>query len=215
MKVIISTTDEKSLLELNRGEILRRPLLFLKSVGPFLTAHHPFCLAFKAHTITLRGRRWCIGCTFNNISFFAAFGLLTALWLNGFPLPSRFFLFYGGVSGSIFSIISGHFKLGETTEGRLVRKLVLGCSFALVSFSILIFGNSIFYLFEQKFFLLFMIYFTLVSIMSGKRMWEISQTCEKCEYSMQWSICPGFNNIVSKLYRNGFLKNGEISTETF
>jgi len=205
VKRIISTTDENLPLELNRGEILRHPLLFLKSVGPFLTAHHPFCLPFETHTIKLRERQWCIGCTFNNVSFFAAFGLLLTLWLVGFTGFSRFFLFYGGLTGSLISIFFGQFKFSDSRKGRLIRKLILGSSFALVSFSILIFGGSIFYMFKEKFLFFVLIYYPLFSIMSAKRLWEVSKTCNQCEYSMKWSKCPGFHEIVSKLGQNGFL----------
>ncbi len=206
MKRIISATDEKSSLVLNRSEVLRHPLLFLKSVGSFLTAHHPFCSPFDSHTINLRGRRWCIGCTFNNISFFATLGLLLTLWLVGYTSISRFFLFYGGLAGSTISIVSGQFKFGDSQKGRLIRKLILGSSFALFSFSILIFGNSIFYMFKEKFLFFVLIYYPLFSLMSATRLWEVSKTCSQCEHSTQWSKCPGFHEIVSKLDQNGFLK---------
>ena len=40
----------------------RKWLNILKAAKPILLSHHPACKKFESHTITLRGKKICLGC---------------------------------------------------------------------------------------------------------------------------------------------------------
>ncbi len=196
----------------NRGKLvidfpyaLRHPRRFLKILGPFLTAHHPFCLPFEGHTIKFRGRSWCIGCLFNSFSFIIALVGILILWLQGPLIFDRRLLLYGGIGGVIFYFLLSAFHLTENIKAKLVSKLILGISFASVCFGILIAGNDLMFLFEEKVAIILLLYMLVISILSGKRMWETYKTCIECEFKMRWSRCPGFKDLVCALIEDEYI----------
>ena len=193
-------------LLLNMRSVLRHPLLFLKVTDPFVTAHHPACNHFDSHSVTIRGRKWCIGCTFNTISFFSAMLLLLVVWFIDSTMLVRFYLFWGGVVGSILYFIVSLSGLADRgLKSKIASKFILGFSFAGISWSILLIDGLLSPGLEFKLVFILMLYFVFVTILNIKRSYEIFHECEECEYKMRWSKCPGFREIACKLVEEGFV----------
>ena len=203
---------DKILSDPNRGKLVvdfravaRRPIKFLRLLGPFLTAHHPLCSHFDGHVITIRNRQFCIGCLFNTISFFGSFIALLALWFLDSSLFLRPYLFWGGVVAVAASLFSSAIGLTEHLKVKIAAKFLLGSGFASLCMAILIIGDDLFVQIELKFILILILYLPVMTIMNGKRMWEIEKECADCEYEMRWSKCPGFKDIVCNTIEEGFL----------
>lgn len=201
-------------LLLNMRRVIRHPLVFFRATDPFITSHHPACNHFDGHIISIRGRKWCIGCTFNSISFFGALFVLWVLWLFDDSLMSRFYLFWGGVG---FSILYFLLSLSGATENRkrakLGSKFLLGSGFAGICWSILLF-EGISTSLVQKGLLIVILYFGFITILNIKRSLEIFKECEACEFKMRWSKCPGFRDAACKLLDEEMLYPDEVQQDS-
>ena len=196
--------EKRGPLRFNRSLILRQPLKFLRAVGPLLTAHHPFCEVYAGHLFTLRGRKWCIGCFFNSLSFFMALGLLI---LSSLVVPfmiDRSYLFWGGAALILVSFAMSVLRLTENKKIKVLSKLVLGSSFACISWAILL-ANGLASNLELKFALIVTLYLIVVAILGYRRVVEVEKECTTCEYKMRWSKCPGFKDILCPLVDSNFL----------
>lgn len=203
---------EEVLLDPNRGKLVfnwhaisRNPIGFLRASGPFLTAHHPFCSEYEGHVFTFLGRKWCIGCFFNSLSFFSSFALMIVLWFLNPVLFDRAVLFYTGVFGIILSFLLSLSGLTKRKALKAVSKLILGTSFSFIVIFILIAGGDIFIQFELKVLVILLFYFPVISVLSAKQMIEMQKGCESCDYKMRWSRCPGFAGMVCDLVDQGFI----------
>ena len=196
--------EKRGRLLFNRGLILRHPIAFLRSLGPLLTAHHPYCSEYEEHLFTFRGRRWCIGCFFNTLSFFTALGLLFVGWLVVPLAINRFYLFWGGVAFTIISFAMSGLGLTDNKKLKILSKLILGTSFACITWAIVI-ADGLEAHIEAKAVVILSLYLFLVFIMAIRRTVEIEKVCNKCEYQMRWSKCPGFKTILCPLIENKFL----------
>lgn len=200
--------EERGRLVFNRGAILRHPITFARSLGPLLTAHHPYCSEYEDHLFTFRGRQWCIGCFFNSLSFFMALGLLAVAWLV-LPLAlNRFYLFWGGAAFTLVSFAMSVFGLTENKSLKVLSKLILGSSFACVGWAILLAEGFESYI-EIKVTLILSLYLFIVFVMAIRRVAEIEKVCSECEHKMRWSRCPGFKEILCPLVEKGFLQPEE------
>lgn len=189
--------------------VARHPIRFLRIFGPFLTAHHPFCSHFEGHTLNIRNRKFCVGCLFNSLSFFVTFFLLMTTWFLDASLIVREYLFWGGVLGIAVSLLLSSAGLTERIKVKIGAKLLLGSGFAAICVSILIFGGNLLVQSNEKVLLILLMFLSVMTILNGKRMWEIEQECLACEYRMRWSKCPGFKDIVCKSIDAGFVKPKE------
>jgi len=186
-------------LLLNMRRVIRHPLIFLKATDPFISSHHPACDHFEHHQVTIRGRKWCIGCTFNTISFFSAMLILWLIWLYDESLLVRFYLFWGGVGLSILYFATSLSGISEERKKLKVgSKFLLGSGFAGICWSILLY-EGVFTNLVPKIFIILMLYFGFITILNIKRSLEIFKECESCEYKMRWSKCPGFRDSACKL----------------
>ena len=191
---------------LNLGRVFRHPLLFLKVTDPFITAHHPACGHFDDHSVTIHGRRWCIGCTFNSIAFFGAMLVFLAIWWYDFTLLVRFYLFWGGVIGSVVYFLTSLSGLADRgPKLKIASKFILGTSFASISWSILLIDGLLSPGLEVKLLFILILYLVFVTGLNIKRSYEIFHECEDCEYKMRWSKCPGFREIACRLVEEGFV----------
>ncbi len=185
-------------------EILTHPIRFFQIASPFLTSHHPACPEFSLHTFEFRGRHWCIGCFFNTLSFVVGILVLSFLWLTQIVSFNRFFLFWGGIVGVLVYLLTSALHLTETKRIKILSKFLLGGSFAAVVWSILL-ADGLLSMLREKVALIFLLYFIAVAALSIKRVLETTDVCENCEYEMDWRNCPGFEPIVPKLVKEGFL----------
>ncbi len=208
---------EKILDDENRGRLLldmrrviRHPVYFLRVTDPFITSHHPFCDHFDGHILTVRGRKWCIGCTFNAISFFSAMSLLFLLWLFDSNILSRFYLFWSGMATSLlYFLLSLSGVLENKKRVKVLSKFLLGSGFACICWSILLIDGVITRYLPVKLILILILYLGFVTILNIKRSLEIFRECESCEYKMRWSKCPGFREVACKLLDAEFLYAAE------
>ncbi len=197
--------ENRGKLLLNIRRVIRHPLLFLHVTDPFVTSHHPACDHFDSHQVTIRGRKWCIGCTFNTISFFSAMLLLLLVWLYDETLMVRFYLFWGGVGLTVLYFLVSISNIGDTRKGvKVGSKFLLGSGFAGISWSILLFDGFFNHL-TAKFLFIILLYFGFVTLLNVKRSFEIFKECEDCEYKMRWSKCPGFRDMACKAIDAEFL----------
>ncbi|MHA1575790.1 MAG: hypothetical protein ACTSU3_00375 [Candidatus Thorarchaeota archaeon] len=202
-KVIFDPTRGK--LVIDPRAVLRHPVRFLRASGAFLTAHHPFCDEYDGHTFTLKGRKWCIGCFFNSLSFFPTFFIMLLLWLFE---PAYFVardLFWAGIIGVVVSLLMSASGATSNKKIKAISKLILGSAFAFICFSILIIGGEIFLQFDQKVLTILVIYIPVITLLNAKRGWEIEKDCKACDHKMRWSRCPGFKDIVCKYIDEGFV----------
>lgn len=199
-------SEDRGRLVLNLGHVIRYPLSFLRAISPFPTSHHPQCSHFEGHSVSIRGRQWCIGCTFNTISFFSAMSVLLVVWILDSVLLNRFCLFWGGVIGSVlYFAISFSGVTDDRIKAKIANKFVLGSSFAAVCWSILLINGLLSPGLEVKLLLILALYLCFVTVMNIKRSIEIFRECEGCEYKMRWSKCPGFREIACRLVEEGFV----------
>ncbi len=190
---------------LNTREIVRHPLRFLRTGGPFLTAHHPFCAEYEDHVFHWRGRSWCIGCFFSSISFAVIMLAVLMVWFFDLVPLSRFWLFYGGVAGVVISLLCSILHLTENKKVKVVAKILLGAAFAAMVWSILLYEGSITSGLDEKIGLILFLYIPIITLMNGRRMVEIGKTCQGCDYKGRWSRCPGFEDLLCDMVEEGFL----------
>jgi len=208
-------------LLLNMRRVIRHPLLFLKVTDPFISSHHPACNHFDGHIVTIHGRKWCIGCTFNSISFFSAILFLFAIWLideTFFGLINesyfRFYLFWSGVILSVFYFVVSVSGIAEERKrAKVASKFLLGSGFACICWSVLLF-EGLWTNLVPKLLLILMLYLGFVTILNIKRSLEIFKECENCEFKMRWSKCPGFRDAACKLIDADFLHAEPIRQDT-
>lgn len=197
--------ENRGKLLLNMRRVLRHPLLFLRVTDPFVSSHHPACNHFDGHIVTIRGRKWCIGCTFNTLSFFSAMSILFAVWLIDQTFFVRFYLFWGGVAISLlYFVVSASGVTDERKRVKIGSKFLLGSGFAFICWSVLLY-EGLFANLVPKILLIILLYLGFVTILNIKRSYEIFKECGECEYKMRWSRCPGFRDMACKAIDADFL----------
>ena len=192
-------------LVFNTREIVRHPLRFLRTGGPFLTAHHPFCTEYEGHVFHWRGRSWCIGCFFSSISFAVIMLAVLLVWFFDLIPLSRFWLFYGGVAGVAISLLCSILHLTENKKVKAVAKILLGAAFAAMVWSVLIYEGFVASGLGDKIGLILFLYFPIITLMNARRMVEIGKTCQGCDYKGRWSRCPGLEDLLCVMVEEGFL----------
>jgi hypothetical protein len=198
--------ENRGKLMLDMCRVIRHPLLFLRVTDPFVTAHHPVCTHFDEHIVTIHGRRWCIGCTFNSISFFGAMSILFVVWLLDSAYLNRFYLFWGGIVVIVVYFLFSF--LGITDRRKRVKifsKFLLGSGFAGICWSILLIDGLLSEYLTFKLILIVILYLGFITILNIKRSLEIFKECRECEFKMRWSKCPGFRGIALKLIETRFI----------
>ncbi|TFG27972.1 hypothetical protein EU527_17900 [Candidatus Thorarchaeota archaeon] len=202
--------ENRGRLLLNMRRVIHHPIHFLKVIDPFITSHHPFCNHFDGHIITLRGRKWCIGCTFNTISFFSAMVILFVIFILDSTLLNRFYLFWGGAGAIIIYFFSSFSGILETRKrAKVLSKFLLGSGFACISWSILLIQGIITLDLSVKLLVIIILYLSFITLLNIKRSLEIFRECESCEYKMRWSKCPGFREVACKLIDADFVYPAE------
>ncbi|MGY5858875.1 MAG: hypothetical protein RTU63_05860 [Candidatus Thorarchaeota archaeon] len=201
-------------LLLNMRRVIRHPLIFLRATDPFISSHHPTCDHFDHHIVSIRGRPWCIGCTFNTIAFFASMLALLGVWLLNESLMIRFYLFWGGVGLSILYFVVSLSGISEDRQRvKIGSKFLLGGGFAGICWSTLLWNGISVNLLEKGLFIL-LLYLGVITLLNIKRSLEIFKECEACEFKMRWSKCPGFRDAACKLIDAEFLSAAPISENT-
>ncbi|TFG95142.1 hypothetical protein E4H12_13910 [Candidatus Thorarchaeota archaeon] len=198
-------------LLLNMRRVILHPLLFLRVTDPFISSHHPACNHFDNHIITIGKRKWCIGCTFNSISFFSAMIFLFCVWMISDTFFVRNYLFWGGVILSIlYFLVSASNITEERKRAKVGSKFLLGTGFAFICWAILLY-EGLFTNLVPKTLLILILYIGFITILNIKRSFEIFKECENCEFKMRWSKCPGFRDAACRLIDQDFLHSETLS----
>jgi hypothetical protein len=139
------------------------------------SGHHPECENFMTHTYTLRGRKYCAGCS--GLFIGAIIGILgtIAYYFIGLSQDSIFIIFFTGILMVLLSLLQNLLFIVEynTLKFFLNLMLVVGSFFILIGTVQL--NNS---LFIQVFFLLLVIIWILTRISSSER--NHTLICEDC-----------------------------------
>jgi hypothetical protein len=122
-------------------------------------------------------------------------------------------LLWSGVAGVVISLLNSILGFNENMKVKVVSKLLLGAGFAAICLGILVFGGDIFYRIDLKIFAIFILYLPVMTLMNGKRMWDIEKECADCDFKMRWSKCPGFRDIVCEGVEEGFIRPNEKPNE--
>jgi hypothetical protein len=192
------------MLDLRR--VIRHPLLFLRVTDPFVTAHHPACGHFDEHVAIIRGKRWCIGCTFNSFFFFGVMLALFLVWLVDSALLSRFYLFWGGIGATVIYFLLSFLSISdESKRVKIFSKFLLGGGFAGVCWSILLIDGLFSTMLVAKLVLIIILYLGFITVLNIKRSLEIFKECRGCEFKMRWSKCPGFRDVACRLINEGYI----------
>jgi hypothetical protein len=198
--------EDRGKLMLDIRRVIRHPLHFLKVTDPFITAHHPYCNHFEEHIVVIRSRKWCIGCTFNTISFFGAMFILLFVWFIDQAFLSRFYLFWGGIATTIIYFLASFSGITDRRKrAKIFSKFLLGSGFACICWSILLIDNLVSVNLTFKVVFIIVLYLGFITVLNIKRSLEIFRECSDCEYKMRWSKCPGFRDIACRLVEEGFV----------
>jgi len=167
----------------------------LKCYKYLLLSHHPDCNKFvKNHTINIGKYKFCIGCFIGYPT--AIIGILLIHYLNLLELfDSFFFLMLAMIL--ISSIILSPLGLTKIKLIKIIQKFLIGLGSAFLFWYIWSSPNS--FIINSIYFSL--IFGTLLILLNIYHGYGLHNTCKKCEYSMDWSNCPGFKQI------NDCLKN--------
>lgn len=185
--------------------IIHHPVRFLRVSAPILSAHHPSCSYYEGHIFSFRNRFLCIGCTFSSIGFFSTAALIFIIWYFDVLVLNTFYLFWGGVAGTAASLLASILHLTENKKIKALSKSLLGIAFTAVSWAILLNDGDLWSNIAGKAVVIIGLYLAVITLMTIRRILEISDTCENCEYKMRWSKCPGFQDLVCRLIDEGFI----------
>jgi hypothetical protein len=116
----------------------------------------------------------------------------------------RSYLFWGGAILVLVSFAMSAFHLTENKKLKVLSKLILGSSFACISWAILL-ADGLTTDLELKFALIVTLYLIVIIVLWYRRAVEVEKECKECEHKMRWSKCPGFREILCPLVDSKFL----------
>ncbi|MHA1150792.1 MAG: hypothetical protein ACTSR8_21440 [Promethearchaeota archaeon] len=174
-------------------------ILSVKSLLPFLLAHHPQCEDFEGHTLKIGKYRFCIGCFIGyptailSIIIIDKFGLL-------YLLPSRAFFFFG--IGLIATFILSPLHITKIKTIKILQKILIGVGSGFLFWFLLILPNPLLI----NYFLILIVFSVILGVLNFHHAYSFYSGCKKCEYALNWGVCPGFKKIRDNLEKNN-LKN--------
>ncbi len=161
----------------------------LKCYKYLLLSHHPDCEKFgKNHTINFGKYKFCIGCFVGYPT--AIISILLIHYLNLLDLFSSIFLLIISFI-LISSIILSPVGLTKIKSIKIIQKFLIGLGSAFLFWYIWTMPND-FFINLIYFILVFGMLLLLLNMYHG---YGLMKTCKKCEYSMDWNNCPGFEKI--------------------
>lgn len=160
-------------------------LLNREDYKSFLLRHHPNCEKFKGHTFKIGKTEFCIGCF---IGYPTAFiGILIIYLLRQVIMFGTEFLLITGLI-LVSSFILSPLHLTKMRNIKIIQKFFIGLGFAFLFWGIWTLPNS----FIINLILFFIIFGIIYAIIMSYHAYSFYRTCKKCEYSLNWEICPGF-----------------------
>ena len=183
---------------------IRRPILFLKDLYPFILSHHPSCVYFKDHYFSVRGVKLCIGC-------FTAYPTFLFVFLLGYFFKIFSFLsFRTSLAVSVFLLVPYMIYRFDRFHGsrkfNVFAKASFGASFAILFNAFLNAPVPSWY----SWLLIILIGGLVNSIVNALRVLKMEKVCKSCPMYSAFPRCDGFIDIIEKLERDGFLKPKKI-----
>ena len=165
---------------------------------PFTLSHHPECESYSKHYLNIRGYKFCIGCLFiySSTIFFALmhllFGIMTFFMRFKILLCLMiiFFILYGA------KVFDRHILL------KIASKIYFG--FLAIAFILFVY-YSVTASYFIRIVLAFMAYLIIANTMTAIRGYKILKTCSKCPQWNLFPLCDGFNKILKRLEKEGFV----------
>lgn len=188
----------------NIKKIFRHFRTFIRSLMPFLTAHHPMCQYYIDHYFKIGKLKICIGCviTIPTFSLILAYHFVYNIWML---IP--YHLFWYVIITLIVFLVLYHIGLHMGLENKvkflkIVSKVIMGVLLGLAVIYVLSIPMKSYFLN-----LLFaLIVFSLINgAYSSIRNFKIYRTCSRCSQFKEFPLCDGFRDIVEKLLINGFI----------
>ncbi len=170
-------------------------VLLLKILKPILLSHHPSCKTFENHTFKIGKRKFCIGCF---IGFPTAILGIIVIYYSKLVnvLDSKVLL----MASMIFlaSFILSPLNLTKIKIIKIIQKFLIGLGSTFLFWWIWTLQNL--FIINLLYFLV--IFCLLLTILTGYHAYGFYATCKKCQYSLNWKICPGFKDFIEYLEKN-------------
>ncbi|MGA1792855.1 MAG: hypothetical protein ACMUHM_02795 [Thermoplasmatota archaeon] len=163
---------------------------------PHMLSHHPHCRWYEKDVLRIGRLKFCWGCIVTYPAMIAALAVILA-----FGLQDEFewwqFVIAGGVFGS-FEFIS-LWRKGRGIRHRTIKFFLgLGLAFMLVG----IFSIPIHIALRV---LLLIHLYLLASLFASLRIFAMEKKCKRCSWMGNWNRCPGFEEMNSRLEKEGLL----------
>lgn len=168
-----------------------------KIFKPILLSHHPSCKKFETHTFKIRNHRFCIGCFIGYptaVTFIIFFFIIDIKKILG---PFILLIIALSLLSSFFLSVIGLTKFKPV---KILQKISIGLGASFLFWGIWSFPNP-FLLNLISFLIIFGI---LMSLLNGYHFYGLYSKCKKCQYSLKWKICPGFEDFREYLKKNNY-----------
>lgn len=165
---------------------------YLKIFLPLLISHHPNCIKFSNHVFNVGTKKLCLSCMTiypTIVSSFIIFSLALTQTIFWILLTIGVIMMFPKIYTSIVDI--------PRREIKIITNIFFGLGISL--FVLGIFESPFGLILNMVFFVLFLI---VISQLSYQRLKKIIKTCDSCDYHRNWSKCPGFSEIYSKIENN-------------
>ncbi len=176
-----STENEKN----RQDGIIRKLILYIRSLKPIILSHHPNCDKFKEHTFKIGKYNFCIGCFIGYPV--AIIGVLMIFFLNLINIMESTLLFTTGII-LMSTFILSPLKFTKFKVIKIIQKILFNLGGAFLFWGIFTLPNHFFI----NFLLFFLIFGIALALVNAYHAFSFYRTCKKCEFSLDWEICPGF-----------------------
>ena len=171
--------------ENNQIGIIKKLILYIRSLKPIILSHHPNCDAFKEHTIKIGKYRFCIGCFIGYPV--AILGVLMIFLLDLINIIESNLLFITSII-LMSTFILSPLKLTKFKAIKIIQKVLFNLGGAFLFWWIFTLPNHFFI----NFLLFFLIFGIALALVNAYHAFSFYRTCKKCEFSLNWEKCPGF-----------------------
>ena len=165
--------------------IVKKLILYIRSLKPIVLSHHPNCDKFKEHTFKIGKYQFCIGCFIGYPV--AILGVLIIFLFNLTNIMESTLLFITGII-LMSTFILSPLKLTKFKVIKIIQKILFNLGGAFLFWWIFTLPNHFFI----NFLLFFLVFGIALALVNAYHAFSFYRTCKKCEFSLDWENCPGF-----------------------
>ncbi|TFG02347.1 MAG: hypothetical protein EU542_05190 [Promethearchaeota archaeon] len=173
----------------------KRYFIYLRCMKDLLLSHHPNCPKFDNHVIRIKNTRFCIGCFIGYPSAFLTI-LLVYFFNITVYLDSQMLFILSLILISSFILSPLH--LTRIKLIKILQKLAIGIGSGFLFWYIWILPNS--FIINAIYF--FLVFGLLLAVLNFYHAHGFLSICKKCEFSLNWEKCGGFEEIQECFQRN-------------